>query len=113
LNTLNIEHPDILEFLDVKLDRKELNNHNISINYSREFFNAVKRDEVWTFKFRGATYNRYCLRRYNTDIEEEDFIYINAINEKNAIETAKNYYRNHWLDEFEIIKSGTNPFACN
>lgn len=99
--TLSIDHPDLLDFLDVKLDRNELNNHNISINYSNKFFDAVKRDEVWTFEFRGQTYHRYKLIGQVDETTRE--LYVVATTEENAISTANNYHKNHWLEEFIVV----------
>lgn len=48
---LSLDHPDIEEFLNKKLDLKELNNANISIliPYGKqdEFIEAVKKDKMW------------------------------------------------------------------
>lgn len=99
--TLSIDHPDLLDFLDVKLDRNELNNHNISINYTNKFFDAVKRDEIWTFEFRGQVYHRYKLVASFEESSRE--LYVVATNEENAIATAKNYHRIHWLEEFIVV----------
>lgn len=48
---LPYNHPDIEEFLHVKLDKKELNNANISVLMNNEFLDLVKNDEdihlVW------------------------------------------------------------------
>ena len=41
---LNCRHPDLLEFLHVKLDRKELNNANISVCIDQGFIEAVRSD---------------------------------------------------------------------
>lgn len=43
---LNISHPDIIEFLDKKLDLKQLNNANISVVFDKDpeiFFDLVKK----------------------------------------------------------------------
>ncbi len=100
--TLSITHPDLLDFLDVKLDRNELNNHNISINYTNKFFDAVKNDEVWTFEFRGQTYHRYKLEAKKVD-RESRFVYVVSTSPENSIETAKNYFKIDWLEEFEVV----------
>lgn len=99
--TLSIDHPDILDFLDVKLDRNELNNHNISINYNEKFFDAVRNDEVWTFEFRGQEYHRYKLNVI-LDGKTVGWRYVIATNGDNAILTAKNYHKENWLEEFEV-----------
>lgn len=54
---LNLTHPDVLEFLDAKLDRNELNNANISIVIdipTDEFVAKVKNNEEIHLKFSGA-----------------------------------------------------------
>jgi len=99
--TLSIDHPDLLDFLDVKLDLGQLNNHNISINYTNKFFDAVKNDEIWTFEFRGQTYHRYMLSA-NLDGESR-VVYVVATSEDNALATAKNYHKKHWLEEFSVL----------
>lgn len=120
--TLSIDHPDLLDFLSVKLNLGELNNHNISINYNERFFDAVRNDELWTFEFRGQTYHRYAVNAFcdSTNgsagwVVEKDgkqvvlgkgvpkVIHVVATSEDNALETAKNYHKEHWLDTFEII----------
>lgn len=107
--TLSIDHPDLLDFLSVKLDRNELNNHNISINYNEAFFDAVRNDEEWTFEFRGQTYHRYVMEafldRANTDgvMSKKRIFHVVAPNEEAAIATAKSYYREHWLEEFTVL----------
>lgn len=55
---LNHTHGDIVEFLDAKLDKNELTNANVSINFDENpeiFFKAVKDDADWDLKFRGKT----------------------------------------------------------
>lgn len=102
--TLSINHPDLLDFLDVKLDRNELNNHNISINYTNEFFDAVKNDEVWTFEFRGQKYHRYLLEAREPNSEISRLVHVVATNEENAISTANNYMKLNWLEEFNVLR---------
>lgn len=102
--TLSIEHPDLLDFLDVKLDLGQLNNHNISINYNNKFFDAVRRDDIWTFEFRGQTYHRYKLEgSIPSDAAHSHQVFVVATNEDAAIATANNYYKNNWLEEFKVI----------
>lgn len=59
---LDVNHPDLPEFLDAKLDRKELNNANISVVLNmdpNEFADKVRNDEQIEFYFNGiATPNR-------------------------------------------------------
>lgn len=53
---LNHTHGDIVEFLDTKLDKGELTNANVSVNFDENpetFFKAVKEETDWELKFRG------------------------------------------------------------
>jgi ribonucleoside-diphosphate reductase alpha chain len=55
---LNLDHGDLPEFLDKKLDLKQLNNANVSVwlnENPEEFFRKVKKDEQLDLKFRGKT----------------------------------------------------------
>jgi ribonucleoside-diphosphate reductase alpha chain len=56
LAALSVSHPDLLEFLDVKLNRHELNNHNISVMINSDFIKAVRKDKPWQFEFGGRPY---------------------------------------------------------
>lgn len=99
--TLSIDHPDLLDFLDVKLDLHELNNHNISINYNEKFFDAVRNDETWVFSFRGQDWHRYELISHHPD-RGDCGLYVVATSEENAIKTAENYNRDNWLETFSV-----------
>lgn len=53
---LNVTHPDLLEFLDCKLDLGQLNNANISIVIDmdvNEFISKVENNEMLEFSFNG------------------------------------------------------------
>lgn len=50
---LSYWHPDIEEFLDVKLDKKELNNANISVLVDNKFFDLVEADGDIELKWQG------------------------------------------------------------
>ena len=51
MGILNVTHPDLLDFLHVKLDKGELNNFNISVAITDRFLEAVELDEDWYFSF--------------------------------------------------------------
>jgi ribonucleoside-diphosphate reductase alpha chain len=44
---LNVEHPQILEFITCKQDTTELTNFNISVGVSDKFMQAVHQDEMF------------------------------------------------------------------
>lgn len=53
---LNLDHGDLVEFLDKKLDLNELTNANVSVVFNEnpeDFFRNVKEDKDLEFKFRG------------------------------------------------------------
>jgi ribonucleoside-diphosphate reductase alpha chain len=53
---LNLDHGDLVEFLDKKLDLKQLTNANVSVVFNEnpeDFFALVKKDLDLEFKFRG------------------------------------------------------------
>lgn len=53
---LSLSHGDIVEFMDKKLDRNELNNANVSVVFDddpEEFFKLVRADALWELKHNG------------------------------------------------------------
>lgn len=99
---LNVDHPDLLEFLHVKLNLNQLTNFNISVGITKEFISAVKKNKPWHFKFNGRTYNTFEISR--TSKKATDTIRIIALNEEDAIGRAKNHHRLTQDDVFEIIR---------
>lgn len=51
LFSLNIKHPDIEEFIKVKSDYTKIQNANISVQITNEFYSAVYADLDWEVKF--------------------------------------------------------------
>jgi len=95
----HINHPDILEFVEVKKDREELNNHNISIYITDEFLDAVKKDKEWQFKFAGKVFNTYEVRRNKVTTT----FTVNAPDERHALEICKNHHKKNHGDTFTIV----------
>ncbi len=48
---LNIDHPDIIEFVTTKLDLNKINGANISVALTDDFMKAVENDETWVMRF--------------------------------------------------------------
>ena len=103
MGILNVDHPDLLEFLKVKLDLGELNNFNISVAVTNEFFEAVEADEDWTFKFNNKKYMLFDARRTNSQTETDEIMSVVGLDKEDALARAINFHKDHWLDEFEII----------
>lgn len=47
MGILNINHPDIEDFITIKTFQNELQNFNISVGITNDFMEAVKNDKVW------------------------------------------------------------------
>ncbi len=47
MGLLRVDHPDILEFIRCKSDRKQLNNFNISVGLTETFMKALEQDESY------------------------------------------------------------------
>lgn len=48
---LNVDHPDVIDFITTKLDLNKINGANISVALSDDFMLAVENDEFWELKF--------------------------------------------------------------
>ena len=53
--SLNLDHPDVMEFLDAKLEKGQLTHANVSVRSQRttEFIKAVKADGDWELHWKG------------------------------------------------------------
>jgi len=98
---LNVGHPDLLEFLEVKLDRGELTNFNISVAITNRFIEAVENDEEWHFTFGGRhqKYYRYSVER--TSSGEMEKIHVVAKSEEDALNRAKIHHLKSFDDTFD------------
>ena len=101
MSILEVSHPDFLEFLEVKLDRKELTNFNISVAVNNRFISAVENDEEWHFTFGGRhnKYYMYIVDRTNVD-GEIDQVRVVAKDEEDALGRADQYHKSGWSDVF-------------
>ena len=97
---LNVTHPDLLEFLHVKLDMKELNNFNISVGITDRFIEACKNNEDWYFTFANRKYHIYSVQRKNDAYPSPEYIDVVANSPEDAIARAKEQYKVHFTDDF-------------
>jgi len=56
LACMHVSHPDILEFIDVKLTHGKLKHYNLSVAINEDFLEAVESDKEWQFKFAQQNY---------------------------------------------------------
>jgi ribonucleoside-diphosphate reductase alpha chain len=104
MGILNVTHPDLLEFLHIKLDKGELNNFNISVAITNRFLEAVEMDEDWYFSFNNKEYHTFALQRYNKeDPEVFETVHVIAQSEEDALARAENFHKETWTDIFEMI----------
>ena len=100
MSILNITHPDLLEFLSVKLDRKELTNFNVSVAITQRFIDAVENDEEWYFTFGGrhTKYYVYSVDRVSEGVKDK--IEVVAQDEESAVGVASQFNKKHFEDTF-------------
>jgi ribonucleoside-diphosphate reductase alpha chain len=102
MGILNVTHPDILEFLHVKLDQKQLTNFNISVAITNRFLEAVEMNEPWHFTFNNKEYYCFNVRRFNSEQNRDEVVTIVGLNEQDVLNRASNFHKIHWMDQFEV-----------
>jgi ribonucleoside-diphosphate reductase alpha chain len=103
MGILNVTHPDLLDFLHVKLDKGELNNFNISVAITERFLEAIELDEDWYFTFNNKEYHAFDVAVTNGKQGLKEHIQVIGLDEEDVLQRANNFYKVHWEDEFEII----------
>lgn len=106
---LNVSHPDILEFLKVKLDLGELNNFNISVAITDKFISACESNEDWFFTFNNRRYFVYSMVRISPNGDKEDVTTV-ALDEIDAVERVKTHQLKHVNDQFTNVEK--SPFKA-
>ena len=71
MGILNIEHPNIFDFIYAKSVMGELKNFNVSVGASEEFMSAVEREDYYNLQFpKGTPFNHKQLSQIIRNIEE-------------------------------------------
>lgn len=96
---LRVDHPDLLEFLDVKLDKKQLNNFNISVAITNKFIKAVEKDLDWMFTFNHKSYRLYTVYGEDSNNSEVKTKSV-GLNEEDAIARANNFLKPNFTTTF-------------
>lgn len=104
ISILNVDHPDIEEFITYKQgdENKRLTQFNISVGITDKFINAVENDEDWDLVFEGKVYKTIKARELYDKITKHAWWY----NEPGVL----------FLDTVEKGNNGHHAFAvdrCN
>ena len=62
MGLMHVSHPDIFEFIDVKLTHGKLEHYNLSVAVNEDFLEAVEADKSWHFKFAQLDYGKIQAR---------------------------------------------------
>ena len=100
---LDINHPDIEEFITVKQgDRnRELTQINISVKLTDDFIAAVKEDRDWELRFRGEIYRKVPARRL-FDLLASNGFHNNEPGIFNA-DTVERYNNGYWAFSMDRV----------
>jgi len=60
--TVDVSHPEVVDFIDAKLKHGTLSHYNISVSVTDDFLLAVEADDMWTFKFKQKEYGKIKAR---------------------------------------------------
>lgn len=108
--SLDVSHPDIEEFIDIKKDLDRVTKANISIKITNEFMDAVINDKDFNLEFTrsetGETIKKtvrakdlfYKIAESNWDMGEPGFLFWDRINDWNLLSEFDNF-----------CYAGTNP----
>ncbi|HMK61742.1 MAG TPA: adenosylcobalamin-dependent ribonucleoside-diphosphate reductase [Dissulfurispiraceae bacterium] len=100
MGILNVDHPDILEFIRLKRKSGELSNFNISVSVTDDFMEAVKKDAEYRLvnPRTGATTSRVRARSLFEEIVESAWltgdpglIFIDSLNRSNPTPGIGNF----------------------
>ncbi|UEG48862.1 adenosylcobalamin-dependent ribonucleoside-diphosphate reductase [Ferruginibacter lapsinanis] len=94
MGILNIDHPDIEEFIFAKREKNELNNFNISVAVSDEFMHCLERNGNWDLihpNLKGIVKTIEAKKIWNDIIEsawatgDPGLVFIDTINDSNPL----------------------------
>ena len=100
---LNVTHPDLLEFLKVKLDLGQLTNFNISVAITDRFIEACENNEEWYFTFNSKKYFVYSMTRTMPNGSSENVESI-GLDENDSVERVKLHNMKTFQDIFSDVK---------
>jgi ribonucleoside-diphosphate reductase alpha chain len=94
LALMHITHPDVMRFIDAKIEHGILPHYNISVAVTDEFLEAVESDDDWEFKFAHKSYGTVKARDIWNKIVENmvKFAEPGLLNWNNLIKNNSYYY---------------------
>ncbi len=105
---LNVDHPDIIDFITTKLDLNKINGANISIALTDEFMKAVENDDTWIMKF--ETPYELIEKKLKAKLLLELIAYSAHTMGDPGIMFIDKMNDYHFLSEYEEVKfTATNP----
>lgn len=105
---LNIDHPDIIDFVTTKLDLNKINGANISVALTDEFMEAVERDDIWKMEF--ETPYEIIVKTVKAKKLLELIAYSAHTMGDPGIMFINHMNNYHFLSEYEEVKfTATNP----
>lgn len=106
MGILDVDHPDILDFIYAKAKRGEITNFNVSVGATDMFMDAVERKEYYTLRFKEKPFKASELEKIIINVEE------NKIGGSNVGEKPRpSSLRFDEKDKNKIIDSQTNKVA--
>lgn len=110
--SMNCDHPDIEEFIDIKKDLDRVTKANISVKVTDDFMRAVIEDENWTLDFERKETGEYFKKTVKARDLMKRLAYNNWEMGEPGILFWDNIQYNNLLSEFENFEyAGVNPCA--
>ena len=110
--SMDVNHPDIEEFIDVKTDLEKVTKANLSVRINDEFMNAVENKESYECKFEIEDTNEVIIKEVDAYKLFMKFITNNWDFAEPGILFWDNIEKNHLLSEDKNFKyAGVNPCA--
>ncbi len=98
LASLSIYHPDIIEFLSAKMNRKIIVHHNISVVIDNNFLKMVRKSRPMKFEYKNKEYFAFEVK---TNIDT----YVIMTKDKDTVKTIyENQYKKSFDETIESIK---------
>lgn len=110
--SMDVSHPDIEEFIDIKTDLERVTKANISVRINKEFMDAVLNDKEYECKFKVKDTGQEIVKKVNAKELFMKLIKNNWDYAEPGILFWDNIENNHLLSEDENFKyAGVNPCA--